>query len=465
MSARRTPGTTRQACSRCKVHKRKCDKTLPQCSLCKRLCQVCRYENAASIASPDAENKFTPHRIKADIIQNLSDLELNLIISVYSRCIRPWFPFTSEFKLYNHLPPTWNDASVDFTLLAFIILLFKASPQLSEGCHSFNSDIMSMYLSSKSWLALLEGLGLNSIDLVNSRLLITLFEVVHGFYPAAYLSIAATVRAADALSIYKSQDASLNRSSDLIGKEKDEVTELWAAIMIVDRYVAVENGKWPSITRGRAVPGCNYPFSGKNLERRLSPFLRLYEASSHLDKVHMAVHEPTIQQSFNIEEVRLILMTLKSFDTIVEHEIAGTSKLSSSGLALASTGLFLIYENGNQTLYLDEATSKCRAQSVVALASMIEDIISLFKGPEEDTIIVDVETVSPFILHLVYKVAAIVTARLHSSLDLESNLQKVRSCRKILKFMGQRWLAGERYLRLLNEDTTPRMLQAIECGD
>lgn len=73
---------------------------------------------------------------------------------------------------------------------------------------------------------------------------------------------------------------------------------------------------------------------------------------------------------------------------------------------------------------------------------MIEDIISLFKGPEEDTVVVDVQTVSPFILHLIYKAAAIVTARLHSSLDLESNLQKVRTCRKILKVMGQRWLAG-----------------------
>lgn len=94
-----------------------------------------------------------------------------------------------------------------------------------------------MYLSSKSWLALLEGLGLNSIDLVNSRLLITLFEVVHGFYPAAYLSIAATVRVADALSIYKSQDASLSRSSDLIGKEKEVIIKMWCGIMIVDRYV------------------------------------------------------------------------------------------------------------------------------------------------------------------------------------------------------------------------------------
>ena len=95
-----------------------------------------------------------------------------------------------------------------------------------------------MYLSSKSWLALLEGAGLNSINLVNSRLLITLFEVVHGCYPAAYLSIAATVRAADALSIYNTEDASLSHSSYMINnKQREEISELWCGIMILDRCV------------------------------------------------------------------------------------------------------------------------------------------------------------------------------------------------------------------------------------
>lgn len=108
---------------------------------------------------------------------------------------------------------------------------------------------------------------------------------------------------------------------------------------IVSRYLAVENGKWPSVTRGRTVPECRNPFGGKNFEIVLSPFHRLFEASSHLDKVHTAIHEPTSQQSFNLEEAGLIVMTLNSFDTIVQHEIAGNSKLSSSGLALSSTSV------------------------------------------------------------------------------------------------------------------------------
>lgn len=73
---------------------------------------------------------------------------------------------------------------------------------------------------------------------------------------------------------------------------------------------------------------------------------------------------------------------------------------------------------------------------------MIDNILNLFKGLEEDTVVVDVQTISPFILHLIYKAAAIATERLQLSLDVKWNLQKVRTLRKILKLMGQRWLAG-----------------------
>ena len=85
-----------------------------------------------------------------------------------------------------------------------------------------------MYFSVKSSIALLEGAGFNSIDLVYSRLLITLFEIVHGFHPAAYLSIAATVRAVDALSVYKGKGVPLGRFSDSI-KEREERTKCGVA--------------------------------------------------------------------------------------------------------------------------------------------------------------------------------------------------------------------------------------------
>lgn len=122
------------------------------------------------------------------------------------------------------------------------------------------------------------------------------------------------------------------------------------------RYLAVEVGKWPPITRGRMVPDCRNTPGGTNSEVGSLSFHRLFEASSLLDKVHTAIHEPTSQQSFNVEEASMIVTTLTSFETIVEQEIAGKSKLSSSGLVLATTSVSYPYDRLTMTLTYQWAT-------------------------------------------------------------------------------------------------------------
>lgn len=202
--------------------------------------QACRYENAAASTTPfpDIENALTPEGIKLAIIQRLSGLGPRAVVSIYARNISPWFAFTSESKLDKRFPQTWKDASVDLTLLAFMISLFDASPQLPRRCYELGPDTKPKYMLSKSWLAMIEGAGLNSLDLVTVRLLITLFEMVHGLYPAAYLSIAATIRAADILSMNDCRDNGLIRSSGFTSAGVEESsTELWCYIAVLDRCV------------------------------------------------------------------------------------------------------------------------------------------------------------------------------------------------------------------------------------
>lgn len=89
-----------------------------------------------------------------------------------------------------------------------------------------------MYLMSKTWITLLEGAGWNSIDFVKARLLITLFEVSHGFGIAAYLSIANAARAADALVVFQRQEV----SQSLAEQDIEEYRIMWWGIAILDRF-------------------------------------------------------------------------------------------------------------------------------------------------------------------------------------------------------------------------------------
>lgn len=89
-----------------------------------------------------------------------------------------------------------------------------------------------MYLMSKAWISLLEGAGLNSIDLVKARLAVNVFEVSHGLYPAAYLSIAAAVRAADALVAFQQHGTSQSYTET----DRDEYRIMWCGIAVIDRF-------------------------------------------------------------------------------------------------------------------------------------------------------------------------------------------------------------------------------------
>jgi len=85
-------------------------------------------------------------------------------------------------------------------------------------------DFNPFYLSSKSFLALVEGSGINSLEIIQARLLINLFEVGHGFHPAAAISMAATIRAADSRQ---------PQFQNVPNAEEEAMT--WHGIIILDR--------------------------------------------------------------------------------------------------------------------------------------------------------------------------------------------------------------------------------------
>lgn len=162
------------------------------------------------------------------------------MISTYSRTIELWFPILPENKFCGRLPSTWDDATIDFTLLCLTIVLLGTIPESGPEGGSTTLEFMSLYRCTKSWVALLEGGGINSLEVVQARLFITLFEVAHGLYPAAYISVGAAVRAAEALVVYGQPGASLFQSKP---EETEERMMTWRGILILDRLVTCNSAE------------------------------------------------------------------------------------------------------------------------------------------------------------------------------------------------------------------------------
>jgi hypothetical protein len=179
-----------------------------------------------------ASEPIAPSHLKNAVIHKLEPLTPETLFSAYQLAIEPWFPIAS--KLQDRLRPTWDETSLDVALLCLSILLLTTSPSSTAKSDGNTSELETLYLQTKSSLALAEGLGFNSVPIVQSRILVTLFEVSHGFYLAAYISIGATLRAADALEDHPRGDALEPHCLD--GAANYEETILtWCGILVLDR--------------------------------------------------------------------------------------------------------------------------------------------------------------------------------------------------------------------------------------
>jgi hypothetical protein len=151
--------------------------------------------------------------------------------TAYSGSTELWFPVASNFQ--GKLRPTWDETSLDVVLLCLSIVLLTSLPSPSARSIGEVGKFEALYHQTKSCLALAEGLGLNSIVLVQSRILTTLFEVSHGFYPAAYISIGATLRAADALEAHPGAGVSPSYRSSEPASDEEKVL-MWCGILVLD---------------------------------------------------------------------------------------------------------------------------------------------------------------------------------------------------------------------------------------
>ncbi|KAL6856392.1 hypothetical protein J3F83DRAFT_753229 [Trichoderma novae-zelandiae] len=470
---------SRTACLRCRRSKRKCDRVLPKCLLCTRRKDDCQYETITlrSSSSPSSagikptsylDGGLSAHHIKAAIVERLSGIKPNDVETAYSRTIRPWFPIIAEPRPGDQLPADWDDATLDYTLLRLSIVLFCTPPK-SKPCDDANtSGLMDLYLSAKSWIALVEGLGINSIEVVQARLIITAFEVSHSYYPAAYISIGAVVRAAETLR--KDRDLKTTPYKPLTERERVEEITTWAGIKILDRYIAVENGESPPVTRriynkDPDLPYSELPFAvcPVFLSAPLSPqrqFLRLYEATNLLDKVHLAFYEPTPRVSFNLEEGALLVSTLSSLRTVILGEVPGDARIHSSGLLVCNIGLLLIHGICDKARALNYIIKEEWMIAALPMTTVIEDIHDIIQSLNADES--ELDGIPPFVNFLLYKAASIVTVRLRDQLNFEKNARILKTFRDFLHLIKTRWLAGGRYITLLDEDTTPRIFKALE---
>jgi hypothetical protein len=145
------------------------------------------------------------------------------VAATYFGTIHLWFPIMSERWYYERLPNIFEHPRADHSLLSLSMALINSIPAEKD-----KPDTLSpLYVLVKSSIAIIEAANINTLEVVQSRLLVSLFEVGHGI-PAAFMSLAATARAAVLIGVNQTIHGSSSPA-------RDEGLRVWWGIVMLDR--------------------------------------------------------------------------------------------------------------------------------------------------------------------------------------------------------------------------------------
>ena len=271
-------------CETCKKRKRKCDKKLPRCSFCARymkccsvasrgngliLCssknRTCNYTDAVDPPSSEISRDgtqpdgpppksqfpgvfFLDHEVFQQSLVEipnpsvpLSRQVLNLLGDDYQirnaawqffDSLHPFVPFISKKLFYErHLNPLARPRT-DTSLLCLCMKLF------SESNHGPQTQV---YVSAKHFIVEIEVAGTFTLQILQARLLIAIYELGHGIYPSAYLSIVACAARGIALDLEK--ELKDDTTSEFTWVEREERRRVWWAIIILERFGNMGKGE------------------------------------------------------------------------------------------------------------------------------------------------------------------------------------------------------------------------------
>ena len=145
------------------------------------------------------------------------------VAATYFGTIHLWFPVVSETRYYECLPNIFTHPRADHSLLSLSMALINTIPAEKDE----PDTLTPLYVLLKSSIAIIEAANIDTLEVVQARLLVSLFEVGHGI-PAAFISLAATARAAVLIGVNQT-------AHDTQALERDEKLRLWWGIVMLDR--------------------------------------------------------------------------------------------------------------------------------------------------------------------------------------------------------------------------------------
>lgn len=169
--------------------------------------------------------------LSPEVTSYVNDREF--IVSQHFATTQSWMPLLSRKKLYHELATYSSQSQSDFVILLYCMKLLMWWPP-EQDRYSTRNGRTAAYSTATRLLHQAESEGTLTLQLLQAKLLVCLYELGHSIYPTAYLSVGACARYGIALGIDKTNEASpTNQATDPIVLE--EMRRCWWVVIILDR--------------------------------------------------------------------------------------------------------------------------------------------------------------------------------------------------------------------------------------
>ncbi|KAM0259706.1 hypothetical protein ACHAQJ_003140 [Trichoderma viride] len=380
-----------------------------------------------------------------------SVLDIQATSDKFFKSVHTWMPIISKphfsKNLLNRL--TYKRAELFLLVLSMKLSYTRGTaldPQLYEAVKLFHFK--------------LETSGVLSVLVLQASILIALYELGQSIYPAAFLSIGACARYATALGIDKSILSSSDTQSQWI--EGEECRRIWWAILVLDRYLNLCDPKRHLITpdadlesylpandaawnKGVPDPDHTYTLATAN-SYYLGLFARFAQASHLLSQVLRHVSEQQPNETSQLRRTIFALVNVSTIEaTMRKLEYCSQTAVCYSGI-LALDSLTDKHPNGPDAHISTE--SAFISQETLDMASALNGEVAELMC----------DTASPFLGHLIYKVASMQLKVAHKS-PTADGMEKVKLLKYALEFIGHRWHCANTYLSLLEKQEILLVMQ------
>lgn len=516
--------SSRYSCLQCREAKRKCDRVTPECTLCAQKDISCtfpqrrkrrqvrpKHVEASSSSSPqqlpplntpspsqastqsrDALEPgaaqiqqlrlVTEHFLDPDVFRHaqlqlpalqidslLTDditatvggiADIRTIAQKHFATVHVWMPIVSKVLFYKLLLKrlTYNRAELHLLLLAMKL----------SGDVVTKTPQTQLYEVTKQFQHSAQNSGIFSLLVLQAGIFIACYELGHGIYPAAFMSISSCARYAAALGVDSSVSGHVEAKIETLDLE--ECRRAWWTILAMDRFMSLANPKRRLVTpdpdtsnylpiddqnwdNGTAGPedACTLG-SANTLE--MGRFARLAQAAHLLSLVIQDVAVGA-DDSTQLRRTIFALVHVSRLEARARRlELCSQMSTCFSAILLLDHPTSFHDATSEQHSSHPDATLSPESASVLkSTIEMAERILGAHEAVKN--------IIAPFVLHVNYKAASVYLQR---AVEEPSGVEAgyVATLKKSLKLFSQRWLVADAYLSLLERRETMLMLQQFD---